>query len=258
MYSAEVKYLASCLLLSSALREWDKRTSLNHTTTNKNTANKNEEHCLGATQIDNPINSEKIESEDAPKVENNFCFEFESDSDDISEFVVNPFRGFCLNLLSSCLSNAAICRSHRDIGRCTNVLKIERTLVDMVEVRTDNNEEDSDLGLLLPKPLQTLFSCKENEMNDKNGSGVNNSVVTNKLKTVQSTEKTNDWIQANKILQNNPKNNEKNNQLHFQMNLRCDILVKMSSVELIDACFFVSENIRLRSRKISILEKLHK
>ena len=173
--------------------------------------------------------------------------ELGSDSGIIFDLLEDTSRAYCLNLRSSCLANAALCRSHRSLSTRTNASKNVIVSVDAVDSCTNNKDvvADSEFRSVTSQP-QSLYPSP--------------SICSNKL-----TSNTHDDEDMNILSENIPEiidpTVEPRSTIawkHSQNYLSCEILANMSAIELINASFCVPENILLRSRKVIILERLHK
>ena len=258
LYSAEIKYLASCLLTSVVMEDIEKRRNESKKISNKNTIHGNEMCRLDSDFSQMKTNVSGIEKDLGPTfLPESDCktsVELGSETGIIFDLMEDPMRAYCLRLRSSCLANAALCRSHRNFCTRTNTSKNERTFVGAVSTCVNDKElaVDRDFESISSQPQSlspspSLFLCENTVTSDTHVDKVSNFLPENISGITKPTVESKPTIAC--------KNSQWNNSQNY---LSCDVLANMSAIELINASFCVPENILLRSRKIVILERQHK
>ena len=256
LYSAEIKYLASCLLTSEVMEDIEKRRNESKKISNKNTIHGNEMCRLDSDFSQMKTNVSGIEKDLGPTfLPESDCktsVELGSETGIIFDLMEDSMRSYCLRLRSSCLANAALCRSHRNFCTRTNTSKNERTFVGAVSTCVNDKElaVDRDYESISSQPQSlspSLFLCENKVTSDTTVDKVSNFLPENISGITKPTVESKPTIAC--------KNSQWNNSQNY---LSCDVLANMSAIELINASFCVPENILLRSRKIVILERQHK
>ena len=238
-------------MTSAAIEDNEKRTSENDAISIKNNFNESEKCVTDYDFAQMKTDVSGIEKDLGPRFfpekDCKTSLELGSDSGIIFDLWEDTSRAYCLNLRSSCLANAALCRSHRSLSTRTNASKNGITSVDAVDSRTNNNDivVDPEFRSVTTQP-QSLYTSP--------------SICSNKL-----TNDTHDNEDLNILSENIPEIIDPTVEprptigwKYSQNYLSCDILANMSAIELINASFCVPESILLRSRKVIILERLHK